>query len=139
VVFEKTKNNRLILVDLYNFRAKRLQYLRQIKECREEGRPIIYMDETYIHSSHTAPYAWSDGSIQRLFAPMSKGQQLIVIHAGGEQGFIPNAYVRFKSQQKTGDYHNYEKWLKERLIPNLPQIRSLSLIMLLPQIQEEIL
>ena len=56
---------------------------------------------------------------------MSKGQRLIVIHAGGEQGFIPNAYVRFKSHQKAGDYHsdmnyaNYEKWLKERLIPNL--------------------
>ncbi|PNF42608.1 hypothetical protein B7P43_G01287 [Cryptotermes secundus] len=58
------------------------------------------MDETYIHSSHTTPYAWSDGSIQGLFSPVSKGQRLIVIHAGGEQGFIPNAYVRFKSHQK---------------------------------------
>lgn len=65
-------------------------------------------------------------SLHGLLAPVSKGQRLIIVHAGGEQGFIPNAYVRFKSQQKTGDYHddmnyaNYEKWIKERLIPNLP-------------------
>ncbi|KAJ4425806.1 hypothetical protein ANN_27432 [Periplaneta americana] len=85
------------------------------------------MDETYIHTSHTTPYAWSDNSLQGLFSPVSKGQRLIIIHGGGENGFVPNAHVRFRSQQKSGDYHsdmnfaNYEKWLKERLIPNLPQ------------------
>ncbi|PNF26754.1 hypothetical protein B7P43_G18381, partial [Cryptotermes secundus] len=98
--------NRQILVERYNIRAKRLLYLRQIKEYREEGRPIIYMDETYIHSSHATPYEWSDGSIQGLLSPVSKGQRLIVIHVGGEQSFIPNAYVRFKSFQETGDYHS---------------------------------
>ncbi|PNF17397.1 hypothetical protein B7P43_G02982 [Cryptotermes secundus] len=76
------------------------------------------MEEAYIHSSHTTPYAWSDDPSRDYF-PVSKGQRPIVIHAGGDQGFIPNAYVRFKSHQKTGDYHsdmnytNYEKWLKE--------------------------
>jgi hypothetical protein len=65
--------------------------------------------------------------MQGLFSPVSKGQQLIVIHAGGEQGFIPNAYVRFRCHQKTGTYHsdmnytNYKKWLKEQLINNLLQ------------------
>jgi hypothetical protein len=105
------------------------QYLQQIKEYREEGRPIIYMDETYIHSSHTTPYAWSDGSIQELLSPVSKGQRLIVIHAGGEQGFIPNAYVLVIDN---APYHNVQlnrapnsnsrrdfmiSWLKNHLPP----------------------
>jgi hypothetical protein len=47
-----------------------------------------------------SPYAWNDGFIQGLFSPVSKGQWLIVIHAGGAQVFIPNAYVRFKSHKK---------------------------------------
>lgn len=124
--WKKTKQNRQILMEHHSIRAKRLNYLREIQRYRREGRNIVYMDETYIHSSHTTPFAWSDTSLQGLFAPVSKGRRLIIIHAGGEQGFIPNAYVRFKSQQKSGDYHddmnytNYEKWLKEKLIPNLP-------------------
>ncbi|KAM3964278.1 LOW QUALITY PROTEIN: uncharacterized protein ACR2FA_001768 [Aphomia sociella] len=41
-------------------------------------------------------------------------------------GFIPNAQLIFKSQSKSGDYHddinrdNFTKWLKEMLLPNLP-------------------
>jgi hypothetical protein len=63
--WKKAKNNRQILVERHNIRAKRLQYMRQIKEYREEDRPIIHLDETYIHSSHTTPNAWSDG-VMRL-------------------------------------------------------------------------
>jgi hypothetical protein len=41
---------------------------------KNEGRPIIYMDETYIHSSHTKDRAWSDGKNAGLLALVSKGQ-----------------------------------------------------------------
>ena len=58
------------------------KYLRAIKAYREEGRSIVYADETYIHSSHTTSYAWDDGSGAGLKAPISKGQHLIIIHAG---------------------------------------------------------
>lgn len=124
--WKKTRNNRQILIEQNKIRAQRIAYLRAIRQYRQENRPIIYMDETYIHSSHTTPYAWSDDTLQGLFSPISKGNKIIIIHAGGEQGFVPNAYIRFKSGQKSGDYHdamnykNYEKWLTEKLIPNLP-------------------
>lgn len=48
------------------------------------------------------------------------------MHAGSEQGFVPNALLTYKANSVSGDYHsnmnaeNYEKWLKERLVPNLP-------------------
>jgi transposase len=48
------------------------------------------------------------------------------VHAGSSNGFIPNALLKFKSGTKSGDYHheinfdNYERWLKTKLIPNLP-------------------
>ena len=48
---------------------------------REEGRPIVYAEETYIYSSHTTSYAWDDGSGAGLKAPVSKGR-LIIVHAG---------------------------------------------------------
>jgi hypothetical protein len=49
------------------------------------------------------------------------------VHAGTEKGFILGALLIFKTNQKTGDYHkekksdNYMRWIKEKLLPNLPQ------------------
>lgn len=42
---------------------------------------------------------------------------MVVVHADGELGFIPNALVMFKSGMKNCDYHNdmnsknYLKWV----------------------------
>lgn len=85
------------------------------------------MDESYIHSSHTHHKSWSDDSNEGVLQPLSKGQRLIIVHAGGAMGFIPNAMLLFRSNTKSGDYHaemnfeNYKKWLTEKLIPNLPK------------------
>jgi hypothetical protein len=60
-------------------------------------------------------------------APAFKGQRLIIVHTGTEMGLIPDALLIFKSNQNTGDCHkkmnsdNYMQWIKEKLLPNLPQ------------------
>lgn len=124
--WRKTRNNRKILCEKQSIRILRTRYLQSIVKYREENRPIVYLDETYIHSSHTSSKSWNDDSSEGLFGTISKGQRLIMINAGGDMGFIPNALLMFKSGTKSGDYHdemngtNYEKWLKDKLIPNLP-------------------
>ena len=55
--------------------------MRVITAYREEGRPIVYAGETYIHCSHTS-YTWDDGSGAGLKAPVSKGRRLIIVHTG---------------------------------------------------------
>lgn len=124
--WKKTRNNRATLIERENIRSQRVAYLLAVKRYREEGRPIIYEDETYIHSTHTRPKNWVDDSTAGYTAPISKCQRLIIVHAGGRIGFVPGALLVFKSQHKTGDYHgemnanNYQNWLTTRLIPNLP-------------------
>lgn len=109
-----------------NIKLLRTKYLRNVVKFRNEGRPVIYTDETYIHSSHTTTKEWSDNSGEGLKAPVSKGKRLIIVHAGGVNGFVPNALLIFKSGQKSGDYHhdmnfeNYKRWMETQLIPNLP-------------------
>jgi len=44
--------------------------LHAITAYREEGRPIVYANETYIHSSYTTSYAWDDRSGAGLKAPV---------------------------------------------------------------------
>lgn len=126
--WKKSCDNRKVLIEKPDIREKRVQYLRAIKRYRQENRPIVYQDETYVHSSHTKPNSWTDESTSGgLKTPVSKGQYAIIVHAGSEQGFVPNAMLIFKSGQKSGDYHesmnfnNYNKWLREKLIPNLPE------------------
>lgn len=124
--WKKSIDNRKLLVDRSENRELRLRYLRAINDYRKQNRPIIYTDELYIHASHTKPLSWSDGSDRNLSTPISKGQRACIVHAGYEKGFINNALLIFKSGKKTGDYHddmnyeNYERWVKEKLIPNLP-------------------
>jgi len=65
-----------------DIQSLRVQYLHAVKAYREEGRPIVYADETYLHSSHTTSYVWDDGSGTGLKAPISKGRCLIIIYAG---------------------------------------------------------
>jgi transposase len=123
--WKKTENNRKLLVERLDIREKRISYLTQIKRYREEGRPVVYMDESYVLSSHVAGKIWADTSGKGLHAPVSKGDRLIIIHAGGEKGFVPNALTMWKAGQSSGDYHhqmnknNFEKWVKDRLLPNL--------------------
>ena len=80
--WKKTSDNRKFIVERRNIRSLRVKYLRTIRAYREEGRPIAYADETYIHISHTTSYACDDGSGALLKAPISKGRRLIIVHAG---------------------------------------------------------
>lgn len=125
--WKKAENNRKFFIEKMEIRNMRINYLRRLHQYRTEGRPIFYMDESYIHSTHTKQKSWSDPkSSEGVKTPLSKGSRLIIVHAGNENGFVKNAKLKFLSGRKTGDYHddmnfeNYQKWIREKLIPNLP-------------------
>lgn len=123
--WRKTKKNRMILMEREDIVRLRINYLRQIKKYRSEGRNIVYMDETYIHASYTRKNSWSDNSSLGLKRPISDQKKVIIVDAGNEEGFVKGARLIFQAEKKTEDYHdnmnfdNYTKWVKERLIPNL--------------------
>lgn len=84
-------------MESYDIRAKRIKYLRQLQGYIHENRPIVFTDESYIHSSHTQPKEWSDDTLLGLKKPISKGSRLIMVHAGGKMGFIENGLLMFRS------------------------------------------
>ncbi|KAF9821303.1 hypothetical protein SFRURICE_005769 [Spodoptera frugiperda] len=120
----KPENNRWVLIENTDVRLKRILYLKAIKKYRDEGRPIVFVDESYVRSSHTKSKAWSDGSAQGLKRPISNVQGIVMVHAGSETGFVPNTLLMYKSGTKTEDFNGmnfeiYEKWVRTQLIPNL--------------------
>lgn len=124
--FKKCGSKRKLLMERYDIVAWRYRYLNILRQNRNEGRPIVYLDETYIHASYSVNKCWQMENEQGVLKSDSVGARWIIVHAGGEMGFIPNAQLIFKSQSKSGDYHddmnrtNFMKWLKDKLIPNLP-------------------
>jgi hypothetical protein len=87
-IWTKTSDNRKIIIEKHDLRLKRIQYVRKIRQLRQEERPIVFTDETYIHSSHTQTKDWVDSRNLSLQKPIGKGNRLIILHAGGEMGFI---------------------------------------------------
>ena len=100
-----------------------------MKKYKEENCPIIYEDETYIHSSHTRPKNFPDNTASGYMAPVVKGTRFIIDHMDGSSYFIRGAHHVFKSHRKTGlswrHYFQIYKWLIQQLIPNLPPISVL--------------
>ena len=52
------------------------------------------MDETYINSSHVGGKVWSDDSSQGIHSPISKGDRMFIIHAGGKKVLFPVHQLR---------------------------------------------
>lgn len=109
--------------------AWRARYLHELDKNKKSPnpKPVIYLDETYIHSSHTSGKCWQGEGVEGVLEPVSKGQRYIIVHAGGDTGFVENALLVFKSNTKSGDYHdemnstNFKKWIIEKLVPNLKE------------------
>lgn len=125
--FVKSENNRVKLIEREDIVTLRKVFLQKIALYRAESRPIVYLDETYVHTYYTSSKAWTDQSSEGFKAKIGKGQRFIVVSAGGSMGFIPNALLVFRSNSQKEDYHgdmngeNFEKWATRKLIPNLPQ------------------
>ncbi|XP_049764485.1 uncharacterized protein LOC126092800 [Schistocerca cancellata] len=126
-----------MLIDRDDIFLWRRRYLRTIKRLRDEGRPIYYLDETWVNAGHTRSYVWVDDTInssQRAFlsglstgskGPSGKGKRLIIAHIGSKAGFVEGCLWTFESK-KSGDYHEemcaetFEKWFQD-VLPRLQE------------------
>lgn len=107
---------------------QRHSYLRRMKRNRTEQRSTIYLDETWLNSHHARELLWVDttsgmGGWKR---PSGKGERLIILHAGSEEGWVKDADDVFRAKSNTGDYHNemnilhFMDWFTNKLLPNIP-------------------
>ncbi|XP_061168146.1 uncharacterized protein LOC133199989 [Saccostrea echinata] len=137
--FYKSGSDRRYIGERNDIVSMRHTYLRSIRNFREAGRPIVYLDETWLNTNHVARGDWVDcprtstsafeshrGGHGR-FVPPGKGSRLIIVDAGSSAvGMIPGSCLMFESKTGTHDYHdemnsgNFTRWFTEQLLPNLP-------------------
>lgn len=136
--FQKRGRNSIMLErsDIVHWRHK---YLRKIRQFRNEGSNIIYLDESWVNVGNSVNKEWVDTTIKNsrdafirglttdLRAPSKRGPRFVLLHAGCEDGFIEGAQRIFLAKKNDGDYHEemdgdyFEEWFEHSLIPNLPQ------------------
>jgi hypothetical protein len=112
------------------------QYIETIRKYREDGRPIYNLDETWINAGKSSKKTWVDNTVTSCrdaflkglstgaANPSGKGKQLIVVHIGSNEGFVPGGLLLFESKKNTLDYHDemngvtFFNWMKD-VIPLL--------------------
>jgi len=102
--------------------------LRKYFKLKALGYKFFFLDETWIfqHGSNIK-YGWYDGSAESARkVRASNGRRFIILHCGGEDGFLPGCSLIFPSKIAHLDYHGdmsadyFIKWAIDQLIPNLP-------------------
>lgn len=108
----KKSNKRKIIMERTDIALARIDFLRKVKNI-DNWDKVVFLDETWLNANHTVSKSWTDDTPQSSTkVPESKGQRLIICHAGTSSGFVPNCLLAFKSV-KTTEYHeemNFEKF-----------------------------
>ncbi len=95
------------------------RYISEIRKHRANGRRIYYLDESYIHSSHSMRKNWHDTKIlsrrhafvtgRHVGNPQatSKGKRLIIGHTMSENGLLQDGELVWESGKPDPllDYH----------------------------------
>ena len=95
----KKVNDKRYIYEQPSIIYQRHAYLRRMRVNRREGRPVVYLDETWAnHVMEKRRCGWrmtlehlvvyTKGGIRK---PSGKGNRLIILHAGGESGWVDGA------------------------------------------------
>ncbi|CAH2088696.1 unnamed protein product [Euphydryas editha] len=114
----QSKRSRII-VERSDIAARRAKYILRLRKNRlQDKRPVVYLDENYIHASYHLLKCWQGENEFGVLFHESIGARWIISHSGGKNGFIPNCLLIFKSNTKSSDYHedmnvqNFMRWRK---------------------------
>ncbi|KAJ3648423.1 hypothetical protein Zmor_020228 [Zophobas morio] len=81
-----TLNQRLGIMETPRLKKMRWEYITKIRQFREEGRYIVCVDETDLVKK-----GLTDGTENcYLEGPPSRDKRIIILHAGGTDGWVPN-------------------------------------------------
>ena len=131
--------NKKAVVEQSDIVASRVKYLREIKIHRDEGREIVYLDETWVNKNIAPTHTWlpaakcetaldlmENKDIQIPKFPSGKGVRWIILDAGSAtRGFLPNCKLVFRGTDVDGDYHKemnskvFMNWFEHNLLPAL--------------------
>lgn len=124
--WRKCGSKRKLLIERPDIVNWRFEYLRDIRKLRGQNKKIFYIDETWIDSNLTFQKCWKSVDVDSVLPDINPSNRVIVVDIGSEEGFLKGGRLIYKANSAKGDYHgqmnsvNFEKWIRERVLPSLP-------------------
>lgn len=113
--------------------CRRIGALRSLQRHREEGRKVVYVDETWFTTRMGHNREWVDttqapsNTAYSRQVPPGEGERFVVVAAGTDEGFVEGSYLCYPAKSNQGDYHGemngelFLRWLTTQLLPSLPE------------------
>ncbi|XP_068235545.1 uncharacterized protein [Palaemon carinicauda] len=111
--------------------CKRIRALRALKQYREEGRQVVYLDETWFTTRMSHNKEWvgttqpSTTNTHSRQVPPGNGERVVVVAAGTNKGLIEDSFLCYTAKNSSRDYHGemnaelFQRWLTTKLLPSL--------------------
>lgn len=115
-----------LLIEQPHLTMWRFRYLKSVRKAREENKNIIYVSESWVDNTLTFKKSWYNSDSASTLENIERSNSLIIFHACKETGFVENVQLIFKPdclRAYNGNINDetYEKWLTNKLLPNIPQ------------------
>ncbi|XP_066969204.1 uncharacterized protein [Macrobrachium rosenbergii] len=131
--YKTTQRKMYVRKESLDIICRRINALRDLRRLREDGRKVVYVDETWFTTRMTHSREWADttqditGPSYSRQVPPGEGERFVVVAAGTNEGFIEGSYLCYPAKSNQGDYHGemnaklFEQWLTTQLLPSLPE------------------
>lgn len=119
--YTRVTGGRQILIEKKDIVISRCNFLRILDDNRNSFSPRseVYIDETFVYQKEF------EGTIGPKLK--SKEMQYIIVHAGGEKGFVSGGLHMFRPQISNRGHYKvtvtpqcFQIWFRDQLLPNIP-------------------
>ncbi|GAU95280.1 hypothetical protein RvY_06926 [Ramazzottius varieornatus] len=106
-----------------SLKVRRIRYIRAVRQFRQKNALIACLDETWLNENYQFR--------KRQSHPSGSGKRLVIFDVVTDRGFVPGCGLIWEASKHTEgchgnfNYQNYEKFMKEVVVPRLKEFARL--------------